>query len=72
LCTRLESGPGTTLRDLAKPAPVLSPEMPVRRAMQVVTDARAKLAIVVSGTRPVGIVTVKDLIEPLTGEFRAW
>jgi CBS domain containing-hemolysin-like protein len=40
--------------------------------MQVVTDARAKLAIVVSGTRPVGIVTVKDLIEPLTGEFRAW
>jgi CBS domain containing-hemolysin-like protein len=85
LCTALAPGPlsqggaspepppetPALLRSLATPALVLSPDTPVREALAQLTRRGTKLAVVVSGSRPIGLVTVKDLIEPLTGELQA-
>jgi putative hemolysin len=52
----------------------LTPEMPVREALRQMRRDRCPLAIVVNRTtnKPIGIVTFKDLVEPLTGELAAW
>lgn len=78
LCTTLGAAapapPADTpklLRSLATPAVMLSLDTPVRAALADLSRQGTKMAIVVSGTRPVGLVTVKDLIEPLTGELQA-
>jgi CBS domain containing-hemolysin-like protein len=47
--------------------------MPVMRALRVMRNERALLAIVIDGAgRPIGIVTIKDVVEHLTGELPAW
>jgi|GEM_PF-263626 len=82
LCTRLGDTGGrgsqvtdaevpALLRSLVTPAVMLGPDTPVRAALATLVDQGTKMAIVVSGARPVGLVTVKDLIEPLTGELQA-
>ncbi len=46
---------------------------PVREALRTLRRARRKMAVVVSGDgRPRGLVTLKDLVEPITGELLAW
>ncbi|HYE03395.1 MAG TPA: CNNM domain-containing protein [Phycisphaerales bacterium] len=64
--------PGTAPGRLARPAISISPRTPVREALAQLTRAGARLAIVSRGERPLGIVTAKDLVEPLTGELAAW
>lgn len=74
--------PGKAIADLMRPPVFLPPEMPVREALLALGRAGAKMAVVqqtspatgggVGGVRPLGIVTAKDLIEPLTGELAAW
>jgi putative hemolysin len=54
-------------------APVfLPPAMSAREALLRLGEARAELGIVGSKDRPLGIVTIRDLVEPLTGELPAW
>ncbi|CAN5864353.1 hypothetical protein BH11PLA1_BH11PLA1_10020 [soil metagenome] len=64
--------PGKSPRDLATPVFELAPELGVREALTRMSAARARLAIVLQRGRPIGLVTAKDLIEPLTGELAAW
>ena len=47
---------------------------PLRDALQVMRLKRQAMAIAVDaqGGRPRGIVTLKDLVEPITGELEAW
>ena len=46
---------------------------PVREALHMLRKARRKMAVVVSADgRPRGLVTLKDLVEPITGELGAW
>ena len=46
---------------------------PVREALKTLRKARRKMAVVVSADgRPRGLVTLKDLVEPITGELGAW
>lgn len=57
----------------AKPAVNLDQHMPVREALARLQREHVGMAIVTgTGPRPVGIVTVKDLVEPLTGEIEHW
>ena len=64
--------------DPASPAPVSAPcllhsDSPVREAMERMRQERRSMAIVVDAhRRPRGIVTLKDLVEPLTGELTDW
>ena len=48
-------------------------QMPVRDALHSMRQKRRKMAVVVAPDgRPRGLVTLKDLVEPVTGELGAW
>ena len=71
--TVLQHDPGTCppLADLMTTAPQLAPDVPLRTALRQVQRG-APMAIVTAGAGPLGIVTVKDLIEPVTGKLTNW
>jgi magnesium and cobalt exporter, CNNM family len=61
------------IRELIGPARTVPHDMPVRDALGQLKRHTAGLAIVTGKTgQPVGIVTVKDLIEPITGDLAQW
>lgn len=56
-----------------KPAVMLPGDTSVRQALTRLQREHIGLAIVTDAAgRPAGVVTVKDLIEPLTGELKHW
>lgn len=63
--------PDAPLDSMLQAALLLTPEQPISEALQQMRRAGARQAIVVRpGTRqPIGIVTLKDLVEPLIGEL---
>ncbi len=68
ICT----GSERPLRDMAQPPISLDPQMPVREALSRLIRDGGRMALIGTPSRPLGIVTLKDLVEPLTGELRAW
>ncbi|HYD00648.1 MAG TPA: CNNM domain-containing protein [Phycisphaerales bacterium] len=68
----LEGSGGKPVEQLMKPAVRLAASVPVRDAMKRLMSEGERMAVVVEGGRPIGLVTMKDLVEPLTGELRAW
>lgn len=46
--------------------------MPARQALRTLRSKGHPIAIVTHHGRPVGLVTIKDLVEPITGELLAW
>lgn len=48
------------------------PDTPLRDALARLQQSRAALAIVGDGETPLGVVTIKDLVEPITGELVRW
>jgi putative hemolysin len=63
---------------LMKPALTLRAGAPVSEGLVQLGDAGAKMGVVLGTGKgaeagpPIGIVTAKDLVEPLTGELAAW
>jgi len=45
---------------------------PLRLALRRLQAGDRHIAVVTRGNRPVGIVTIKDLVEPITGELIDW
>ncbi|MEO1584524.1 MAG: CNNM domain-containing protein [Planctomycetota bacterium] len=68
----LLADPGQAPRDLATPPTTIDADTPVPDALAALHAARAPIAVVTSLGQPVGVVTAKDLVEPLTGELTAW
>lgn len=68
--------PGKTPVELAAKAVTLNARLPVREALVRLSAAGTGLAIVTADgaatSKPLGIVTAKDLVEPLTGELKAF
>ena len=66
--------PQAATSELIHPLATVSPEMRVGEALQQMQASRSSMAVVVrpNATQPLGIVTFKDLVEPLTGELAAW
>ncbi len=64
--------PATPVRGLLEPAAHIAPETSVREALRLLSHRRAAMGIVERHGKPLGIVTVKDLVEPLIGELAAW
>lgn len=62
------------MADLLQPVAIVHPATRVREALQQMQAQRCAMAVVVAprSHRPIGIVTFKDLVEPLTGELSAW
>lgn len=61
------------LSDCATPGPTLAATLTIRQALARLQEEHVGLAVVADHAgRPTGIVTIKDLIEPLTGDIRHW
>ena len=66
-----EERPGLTLRNWVEPVVHVSPQEKVAEALVRLRRERANLAVVTdAGGRALGIVTLKDLVEEITGELR--
>lgn len=73
ICLSGLDGQGTRpVEQLMRPAVRLAAGVPVRDAMRTLMSEGERMAVVVENGRPIGLVTMKDLVEPLTGELRAW
>lgn len=58
---------------LAHPMPRLDPQQPITEALLKLQREKAPLAWVgAKGKKPLGLVSVKDLVEPLVGELETW
>jgi CBS domain containing-hemolysin-like protein len=66
----------TDLKDYTKPIRKLSTQVTVAGAMDIMQKENEKIVLVTRTThskeRPVGIVTMKDLVEELLGELTEW
>lgn len=64
---------GATARDLMQPVIRLPEEAPLRRGLRDLQAASLNLAIVTGQDgQPAGVITPKDLVEPVTGELPGW
>lgn len=65
--------PEAATEDLLQEVMTIDADMPVRDALQELRRAGGAMAIVAAPSgRPVGVVTLKDLVEPLVGDLAAW
>jgi len=65
--------PNEPTAKLLRPAIVLAPQVSALEAIGRMRRERARLAIVAERPeRPLGIVSLKDLVEPLVGDLAAW
>lgn len=60
------------IRALMSEAHTLPIETPLRQALHLFQDKGLAIAVVTDHGRPVGVVTVKDLVEPITGNLNSW
>lgn len=65
-----EERPGLTIRNYVESALELRPGEPVTEALLRMRRARTSLAVVVERGKAVGVVTLKDLVEEITGELQ--
>ena len=66
--------PERSTRELIRPALTLDPQLPALEAIRLMRGERAQLAVVMAkgATTPMGVVAIKDLVEPLIGEVHDW
>ena len=67
----LAAGPGDVLRHL-RPMISLEPAMPLDRALARLRSSGQRAALVGARSEPLGWVTVKDLVEEISGELARW
>ena len=61
------------LAELARPITHLQPDQPIREALRRLRAEQSAMGLVIDEAgRPLGIVTVKDLVEPITGDLTMW
>jgi putative hemolysin len=67
------ASPDAATSALVRPIVTLAPGTSALEAIQTMRRARAQLALVAERPdRPLGIVSMKDLVEPLVGDLAAW
>lgn len=64
--------PKPRLGEIMKKPIRLEASMSARMALRRLRAEGAKIGIVIQHQRPVGLVTIKDLVEPVTGEIIEW
>jgi len=60
------------IRTLMTQPDTIAADVPLRTALQRLQQSGAAIAIVIEHGGPVGVVTVKDLVEPITGDLMSW
>jgi CBS domain containing-hemolysin-like protein len=66
-----DGDPGAVLEHL-RPITAIPPDLPVDRALGRLRAAGQRLAVVGTREAPVGIVTLKDLLEEISGDLARW
>jgi CBS domain containing-hemolysin-like protein len=67
-----EERPGLTIRNYIREVPFLHQESKVDSALLKIQKSGQPMGIVTDGRKAVGIVTIKDLVEEIVGELKAW
>jgi len=68
----LAAGPGSPVLEGLRPLPALPADTPVDRALARLRVSGQRVAVVGSADQPLGIVTLKDLLEEISGDLAAW
>ena len=68
----LADGERTPLESLLRPLLALDPATPLDRALALLRQSGQRTALVGSAAAPVGLVTLKDLVEEISGELDRW
>lgn len=68
----LGAGPGVAVLDHLRSLAELPPHTPVDRALARLRSAGQRLAVVGTRERPVGLLTLKDLVEEISGDLAGW
>ncbi|MFO1009366.1 MAG: CNNM domain-containing protein [Planctomycetota bacterium] len=68
----LGAGPGVQVLDHLRPLVELPPHTPVDQALARLRAAGQRLAIVGTRERPEGLLTLKDLVEEISGDLAGW
>lgn len=68
----LGAGPGVPVLDHLRPLVELPAHTPVDRALARLRAAGQRLAIVGTRERPQGLLTLKDLVEEISGDLAGW
>lgn len=68
----LVRSPDRLLSDLARPCPRIDHDRSAWEALGVLRSSGASIAVVERDGHAIGVVTQKDLVEPMTGDLRAW
>lgn len=68
----LAASPDTAPASLLRPLLALEPDTPLDRALARLRASGQRAAVVGSPSRPVGWVTLKDLVEEISGELARW
>ena len=61
-----------SVKNLLQPILEIDVEVPIRLALRQLQEQKTAMAIIIKDKTPIGIVTIKDLIEPITGELTSW
>ena len=68
----LGEGPEEPVLEAVREVIELDPELPVDKALARLRTSGQRLAVVGTRRAPVGLVTLKDLVEEISGELAAW
>jgi CBS domain containing-hemolysin-like protein len=68
----LYAGSGVPVEQHLRPLIFLEPELSLERALARMRSSGLRLAAVGTARRPLGIVTLKDLVEEISGELARW
>jgi CBS domain containing-hemolysin-like protein len=68
----LAADPATPLQQHLRPILALDPAMPLDRALARLRQTGQRMALVGSDQAPLGLVTLKDLVEEISGELHRW
>lgn len=68
----LQAGEGTPVMEHLRPLQFLEPGLSVERALTQLRVSGLRLAAVGTATEPLGLVTLKDLVEEISGDLGGW
>ena len=68
----LRAEPGELVEAALRPLPVFEPKLPVDRALKSLRATGQRAALVGTPKAPLGLVTLKDLVETISGELAGW
>jgi CBS domain containing-hemolysin-like protein len=74
LATALDllADPDTPPSEVARPAVMVGPSTPALEVLRLLRQGGVSLAVVADGDRPIGVIGLRDLLEPVVGSLPGW